>query len=372
MLLLCLFATAACVPSADLSPPSRAAIAADAGNVVDDRQIVAVVGSEAAADRLQRRAQDRGYSVEARDTLAALGLVQLVFRVPAHRSPAGAIAELEALERGATAGVNHAYRLQAAPRVYANAVMDWPETGCRSLVPVGIIDGDIDPSVPDLSGAQVVRRDFTGGAAAGSAHGAAIASLLGGRGRLGGVRLDAAVVVSTRDDLAAGVDALTRAIDWLGSRDVRLVNVSLAGPYNKILDRGIQAASARGMVFVAAAGNAGPLAPPRYPAAFDQVIAVTAIDADLDRYDAGPVGRHIDFSAPGVDVYVPSAGTYLSGTSVAAPFVTALVASDPALAGQSAGAVRDALAGHSVDLGAAGRDDVFGYGLPRLSQACRR
>ena len=111
-------------------------------------------------------------------------------------------------------------------------------------------------------------------------------------------------------DPAAGVDDIVRAVDWLHSQGVRVVNISLAGPYNKILDRGLEAAAERGMVIVAAAGNEGAGAPPRYPAAFDYVIAVTAVDADLRVYRRAGAGDHIDFAAPVPNV-VPDSGPRL-------------------------------------------------------------
>ena len=173
---------------------------------------------------------------------------------------------------------------------------------------------------------------------------------------------------------AAGVDAIMRAINWLHGSGVRLVNVSLAGPYNKILDRGLAAAAGRGMVIVAAVGNDGPDAPPRYPAAFDFVIAVTAVDADLHPYARAPRGSYVDFAAPGVDVFVPFGGTgrYVTGTSIAAPFVTALIASNPDAARLgSVTTVRAGLAREAMDLGAVGNDDTFGAGLARAPQSCR-
>ena len=207
------------------------------------------------------------------------------------------------------------------------------------------------------------------------AHGTAVAELLAGPGRLRDARLfHAAVVGSVPDaDPAAGVDAILRAIDWLHGSGVRLVNVSLAGPYNKILDRGLAAAADRGMVIVAAVGNDGPGSPPRYPAAFDFVIAVTAVDADLVPYARAPRGDYVDFSAPGVDVFVPlNGGRYMTGTSIAAPFVTAVIASSPEAATLgSVAMVRASLAQAAVDLGATGADDVFGAGLARALAACR-
>ena len=124
------------------------------------------------------------------------------------------------------------------------------------------------------------------------------------------------------------------------------------------------------MVVVAAAGNDGAAAPPRYPAAFDFVIAVTAVDAELDPYARAPRGEHIDLAAPGVDVFVPGGG-YRTGTSIAAPFVTAAIAADPAATRLgSVDEVRRHLLAGARDLGPAGRDDVFGAGLATAPPPC--
>lgn len=372
-----LLALVACdtpVTPVELSPPPRADILRDQDDVVDAREIVALVRTPDAATRLQARAEAQGYGLRRRDALDGLGLTQLVFELPPQQTPAGAIAELEALERGTNAGVNHAYRLQAergSPREYAGALIGWPEAGCAALTPVGVIDGALDPGAPALSGANVVRRDFTDGNALAADHGTAIAAIIGGPGRLRGATIYGAAVVGREGDAVAGVDAMTRAMDWLAANDVWLVNVSLAGPYNKILDQAIQAAAGQGMVLVAAAGNSGSDAPPRYPAAFAQSIGVTAVDAAEGPYARAPRGSHIDFAAPGVDVYVPTGGGYLTGTSIATPFVTAMIAADPALArGGSARNLRAGLAEISRDLGETGRDTVYGYGLPQAGRTC--
>ena len=238
-----------------------------------------------------------------------------------------------------------------------------------------MIDTPLDPAAPGLAAARLTTRDFTGGAPA-DQHGTAVAELLAGPGRLTGVRLHHAAVVGPVPGRppAAGVDDIVRALDWLASEDVRLVNVSLAGPYNKILDRGLAAAAAQGMTIVAASGNDGGDAPPRWPAAFPGAIAVTAVDADLAPYRRAPRGEWLDFAAPGVDVYVPMAGggRYLSGTSIAAAFVTAIAAAGVS-EGNSGGAaaVRERLTEGSIDLGPAGPDDTFGRGLPTAPAACR-
>ena len=79
----------------------------------------------------------------------------------------------------------------------------------------------------------------------------------------------------------AGADALIQSLDWLAGQNVRIVNISLAGPYNKILEIAVDEAAARGLILVASVGNFGSNAGPFYPAAFDNVIAATAVDANV-------------------------------------------------------------------------------------------
>ncbi|MBB1491316.1 S8 family serine peptidase [Paracoccus sp. MC1862] len=97
--------------------------------------------------------------------------------------------------------------------------------------------------------------------------------------------------------------ALIRAQDYLEQQEARIVNLSLAGPANAALEAQVAGMAQAGMVLIAAAGNMGPSAPPIYPAAYPQVIAVTAVDRDRGvcrRADRSP---YIDFAAPGVDVW---------------------------------------------------------------------
>jgi hypothetical protein len=358
-------------------PQPGADAARDAGLVVDPDELVALAGGPGTAGRLVSFAESRGYRVERRDPLAGLGLELITLRLPAGADPAEAIEALEGREPAATVGRNHAYRggpapVAAGPRVYASMLLGWPAAGCPARQPVGMIDTALDPSAPALAGATITSRDFTVvGAAGDTGHGTAVAELIVGPGRLAGARLYHAAVVgdAVAADPAAGVDDLVRAVDWLAGEGVRLVNVSLAGPYNKILDRGMAAAAGRGMVVVAAAGNDGEAAPPRYPAAFDFAIAVTAVDAALEPYARAARGGHIDVAAPGVDVFVPGAG-YLTGTSIAAPFVTATIAADPAAVGLGPAEVRRHLLAGARDLGPSGRDPTFGAGLATAPSAC--
>jgi subtilisin family serine protease len=129
----------------------------------------------------------------------------------------------------------------------------------------------------------------------------------------------------------------------------------------------LAAAHRNGMVLVAAAGNNGPQAPEAYPAAYPEVIAVTATDIDDKLFDGANQGRYVSVAAPGVDVLVaaPNGGyDFTTGTSVATAHVSGLAAllleRDPVL---TPDAVRAILMRTARDLGPAGRDDQFGAGL---------
>ena len=352
-----------------LDPPALTQIEAESADVVDAREIVVLADTRAQASDLKRKAHLAGYQVRADDDLGSLGLVQLVLKIPRNRSGGQAIRELEGFTPGITAGVNHAYRPQASqsPRHYAPLVMDWPQTGCRAQRPLGVIDSQVMSN-----DSRVHIRTFADALSDDKEHGSAIVALLRDPNLASDTEVYVAAVVETLPDggEAAGVDALVRALAWLLEEDVRVVNMSLAGPYNKILDRALQRASDRGALIVAAAGNDGPSAPPRYPAALNDVIAVTAVDASKQVYNQAVRGSHIDVAAPGVDVFINhDGGVYRSGTSFAAPFVALYFATSQELP-NDANDARRALENTSTDLGVPGRDPVFGLGALRAHNLC--
>ncbi|MEO0972881.1 MAG: S8 family serine peptidase, partial [Pseudomonadota bacterium] len=368
--------------------PASAAEAVAAGAPSQDAPTVfALINNVDLSLLLERKARREGYRVLSRERLPGLGVVLLEFAVPRGLDPARAAAELERLEPHATAAEDVLYTLgvaqarAAAPatmgRHFADEMIGWPAHGCTSQRRLGMIDSAVDRRAPALAGHTIETRSFVGEVGASHrSHGTAVAQTLLGGGRLGGASLHAAVVMDeTKPASSAGPRATTliRALDWLVQREVELINISLAGPYNRALDRAVQAATSRGVVLVAAVGNEGPASPPRYPAAFPDVIAVTAVDAAMRAFDGAGVGDHVDFAAPGVDIYVPAdgAGRYVTGTSFASPFVVSIIAGDPRLATlDNAQALRIALGQSARDLGDPGRDAIFGYGLAALGQPC--
>ena len=126
-------------------------------------------------------------------------------------------------------------------------------------------------------------------------------------------------------------------------------------------------------MLVAAAGNDGPQAPEAYPAAYPEVIAVTATDVDDKSLAVANRGSYVAVAAPGVDIFVaaPNGGyDYSTGTSVAAAHVSGLAAllieRNPGL---TPDAIRAILVRTARDLGPPGRDDEFGAGLVNAYEA---
>jgi len=352
-----------------LEPPSSAVIRADQDNVVDEREIVVLAESQSEANELIWRAKGRSYSLRGRDDLEALGLVQVVLSIPSGRTGGQAIAELERLVPGVTAGVNHAYRPQAAvqPRLYANDLMAWPTSTCAASHPVGVLD-----SAYGSFESHVVHEQMAAGSAPADSHGADIVQLLSQTAAFEDRGVYLAGVVGSTDDgeTAAGVDDILRGIAWLMDHKIRIMNMSLAGPYNKILDRGIQRAADRGVIIVASVGNDGPDAAPRYPAALRDVIAVTAVDPALSVYRNAVQGDHVDVAAPGVEVFIAGeTSSYRTGTSYAAPFVATFLAVHDELPAKAQDA-RNILRSSTKDLGDKGDDPVFGSGLIQAGGVC--
>jgi subtilisin family serine protease len=155
-----------------------------------------------------------------------------------------------------------------------------------------------------------------------------------------------------------------KGLDWAVRNNVRIVNMSFAGPRDPMLERALKAAYDKGVILIAAVGNGGPHAPALYPAADPHVIAVTATDFNDRLFQDANRGAHVAISAPGVDVLTAAPrGAYqvTTGTSVAAAHVSGVVAlmleRNPAL---TPAAVRNILTATARPLG---QPHLYGAGL---------
>jgi subtilisin family serine protease len=241
-------------------------------------------------------------------------------------------------------------------------------------VVIAVIDSAIDQSHPDLKGAVALAFDAVGAPdRAVGFHGTAVAGIIRAQGAMAGAAPQASVLavrafrVRNAGEVAETTSwTLLRAIDWAVQNKANVLNLSFVGPEDDALHLALQAATARRVIAVAAAGNNGPTAAPAFPAAYPEVIAVTAVDAKDRRYEKANRGAYIAVAAPGVDILAPVARgkhSYLSGTSFATAYVSGVVAlllernrdldTNAVLALITAGA---------EDLGPAGRDEDFGAG----------
>ncbi len=294
---------------------------------------------------------------------------------------------------GAGIDANHTFMPSAAavaglgePASWARSVSGWsPVTAdCGRGVRVGMIDAAVDVAHPALAGQRIEYRSFHNPdrRPASAVHGTAVAAMLIGRpseqgwgGILPGAELKAANVFEYNESgqLVGNSVALLKAFDWMVAEGVHVVNLSMAGGDSAALRSVIEYAQVKGLVTVAAAGNWGRADRPAYPAAYEDVIAVTAFGPDGDLYDMANRGSYIDFAAPGVGIWtaVPDGGRMQSGTSFAVPYVSAQIAVEVAGGAASRPEVmRELLQNRAVDMGSPGKDDDYGWGFVAEEPSC--
>ena len=315
-----------------------------------------IVASGLSRDDLARLTA-QGFQIEAQ-TPGRMAAQIVRLRVPQGASLTQARQAVQLVDARATTDFDHFYYLDeglgtcTGAECLATALVSWSAsraTQCGPTPLIGLIDTGINLDHDALKGQaiEVVARPASHADASLPEHGTAIAALLVGRpgsptpGLLPEAKL-IAVDAFYRDGGTADrtdVMSLVSAIEALAERGVRVINLSLSGPPNAVLQNAIEAAQAEGIVIIAAAGNNGAGAEPAYPAAYPGVIAVTAVDQDLNVYRRATQGAYIDLAGPGVNVWTASAqgsGALRTGTSYAVPFVSAaaglLLASNPQLA----------------------------------------
>jgi subtilisin family serine protease len=317
-------------------------------------------------------AQVAGFVIAREIALGGLGVRVVVLRAPPGWSTRRALRQLQGMDPEGDFDFNHIYlpvgfaRSASSGGMQAAAVLE--QAG--SAVRVGLVDGGIAAEHPAIRGATVHTHGCDGTIVP-SAHGTAVASLLVGlsedfRGAAPGGTLYAADIYCGRATGGAA-DAFASALAWLADERVAVINTSIVGPPNRILERVVSALSDRGHAIVAAVGNDGPAARPLFPAAYPATVGVTGVRATRRVLPEAGRGPHVDFAAPGADMLAAAVGSPFAevrGTSYAAPLVAGLLAGlidqpDP-------DAVREAiasLAAAAIDLGREGRDEVYGEGL---------
>ncbi len=272
-------------------------------------------------------------------TISLTGTTFHRWQISDQRSVADVVRALEAETGVRAAQPNYRFTLQqtqattAGEYQYALAKLRLPEAhrlATGGSVLVAVIDNGIDTTHPELADVIAGSFDATGWPEPPAQHGTGMAGTIAAHVRLTGVAPAARILAirafapSGKSDESTSL-AILKSVDWAVSNGARVINMSFAGPRDPELALVLAAATKKGVVLVAAAGNAGSKSPPLYPAADPNVIAVTATDADDKLFVQSNRGHHIAVAAPGVDIVAPApSGTYqfTSGTSVAAAQVT--------------------------------------------------
>lgn len=256
-----------------------------------------------------------------------------------------------------------------------------PLTATGKGVRIALIDTGVDVARSELKGKIAESVDMTGKGFTPDVHGTMLAGIIAAD-RTSGIGVAPSVELlaikscqAQRPQRIEGTcwsSTLTRGIDFANTKAARAINLSVGGPQDKLVTRLVNEAVKRNIAVVAAAGNDGQKGQPRYPAALDNVLAVTAVDAERQLYRDATRGKFIDVSAPGVEIVSLGPGTRLpisSGTSFAAAYVTGTIALLLEQKGSfTPSELQTALEKAAKDLGTPGKDEEFGSGLVDICQ----
>jgi len=256
-------------------------------------------------------------------------------------------------------------------------------------VKVAIIDSGIDYTHPDLDANYAGGYDFVNDDTVpmdDDGHGTHVAGTIAAEDNDAGVvgvapeaSIYALKVLEGGTGLYSDVIA---AIEWAVDNGIQVTNNSYgsSGDPGMMVKAAFDNAYAAGVLHVAAAGNSGN--PPGffdnviYPARWASVIAVAATDQSDSRPKWSSTGPDVELAAPGVSVYSTYwDNTYatMSGTSMASPHVAGTAAlvmiAYPSWTNVQ---VRSQLRDTADDLGAAGPDNLYGYGLVDADEAAPR
>ncbi|WP_274655621.1 S8 family serine peptidase [Paenibacillus humicola] len=271
----------------------------------------------------------------------------------------------------------------------AEQTMDWGTTVVQAAyswnngytgagVKVAVLDSGISLNHEDLTVAGGVSMvDYTTSYDDDNGHGTHVAGIIGAKNNdVGtvGVAPDASLyAVKVLDAHGTGyLSDVIDGIDWSIDNHMDIANLSLTTAVDSpALHDAVDQAYANGVLVVAAAGNAGTTDGTedtiQYPAKYSSVISVGAVDQGNQRASFSSTGGELEVVAPGVGINstgLNSSYVTMSGTSMSAAFATGELAlikqENPAMINDQLRALLDQ---HVLDLGQAGKDSVYGYGV---------
>lgn len=367
-----------------------AAAAAPEREAFREREFLAVFRSAHEAERFRKAALAAG--LEVMDSIAGLNAVgvRLSDDVDLYDLLDAAGLEAVSLEQNAvvylpsnpTPATTTPGKTVSAGLPFGSSALDWLGGASRAEtwgkgVRVAVLDTGIDAHAA-LAGVTMARIDLvgdTGTAGDWAGHGTGVATLLAGNSKdVQGVAPGVDILAYRVLDASGTGDTFTVARGIVAAVDAgaQIINLSLGTPEDSyVLQQAVQYAADHGVILVAACGNDGE-APVTYPARYDGVVAVTAIDATGSHVAFASSGAEVDIAAPGSGVNAGWTGgttVALSGTSAAAPFVTGALAgllSEDAT--MTAAQALSTLLAHADDQGYPGQDALYGSGVLDLER----
>lgn len=267
---------------------------------------------------------------------------------------------------------------------FAGRALEWlgvedSEDNWGNGIRVAVLDMGVGTH-PSLDETRIERLSLVGDDASDPTnrldHGTAVASLIAGHIPEARGLAPASSILSIKVLDGKGVgDSFTLAEGIIEAveRNAKIINISLGSRGDSfILRNAVEFALAKGAAIVAAAGNDA-LEGVSYPARYEGVLAVSAVDARGEHLFFSNSGPEIDIAAPGYGVHAAWEEDKIvsfNGTSAAVPFVVgalaALLSEYPYISPQAAA---DILRQHSDDVGAPGRDYMIGSGILNARRA---
>lgn len=255
-----------------------------------------------------------------------------------------------------------------------NATKAWSGIDWKNSVLVGVLDTGINGNHADLQNRVIGDETFDD-----IGHGTEVAGIIAANTNnnqgIAGLSWNTKVVSLkvTDENGQARVSTVVAQLDKAYQSGVKVVQISLStNQFSYTLRDAIKLAQDRGILIVSSAGNSG-INELRYPAAFDGVIGVGAVDRNKNIESYSTLGDHVSLVAPGTDIHTTSnngAYTEVTGTSFSTPQVSGIAALLFSIAPDlKAEDVRRILLLSADDLGDAGKDQSYGYGLLNARKA---
>lgn len=325
-------------------------------------QVIVAIPDQEQAAALPALAEETGGILRSQVHLLAMKLQMGVLQFTSQAEAQRAVEALKQRYPGIEADLHaRGYAQQASnspsqvkmpkARQYALAMVGLPQVKGEVPLRIGVIDTGLQAGLSRqmLAARTVEEKQFLTPMArpAPAEHGTAVSSIILGRaidkgegqgfsGLAPGAHLfQANVMYDDRGFATSNTLALGLAMNWMAQEKVEVVNMSLASRGDRVLQLLVNRLLDAGIPVVASVGP-GEQAPSLvYPAAYAGVVAVASVDAAAQPDPKGARGSYVGISAPGVDVWLPvvkaadgstGMGSYYTGSSFAAPWVTAAVA----------------------------------------------